>query len=404
MKHIVLYVFLVMWAQQSFAQLIPDRGDKEKAPEVLTGADRIYEYLPKLEGKRVALLINQTSIVGKDKILLPDTLLSRGVNIVKIFAPEHGFRGKAEAGEQVSDAKDAKTGLPIISLYGRSKKPSAEQLSDVDILVYDIQDVGARFYTYISTMQYAMEACAAYGKQFMILDRPNPNGFYVDGPVLDMSQKSFVGMQPIPVVYGMTPGEYAQMLVGEKWFAGADALDLTVIPCEHYDHSTRYMLPVNPSPNLRNMAAVYCYPSLCFFEGTDISVGRGTDMPFQQFGHPSFEGRSVFGFMPNIADEGPDPKHAAKVCYGQVLATNVREANMTMGGKVRVLYLQRAYEWYPNKSEFFNSFFEKLAGTKELRKQVIAGLSEDQIRASWQKDIKAFKEIRKKYLLYTDFE
>lgn len=386
------------------AQLLPDRSDEKKMPEVITGAERMDEYLLMLEGKRVGLLINQTSVVGEEKILLPDTLLKRGVNVVKILAPEHGFRGKAEAGEKVDDGIDAKTGLPIISLYGKTKKPTAAHLADIDVLIYDIQDVGARFYTYISTMQYAMEACAAYGKEFMILDRPNPNGFYVDGPVLDMSLKSFVGMQPIPVVYGMTPGEYAQMLVGEKWFDGADKLKLNVIRCENYNHNTRYSLPVNPSPNLRNMPAIYCYPSLCFFEGTDISVGRGTKMPFQQFGHPSFEGKSVYGFMPNIADEGPDPKHAAKVCYGQALATSVREAEMTIGGKVRVYYLLRAYSWFENKDQFFNSFFEKLAGTKELRKQIQNGWSEEDIRNSWKKDIDAFKKIRKKYLLYKDFE
>ncbi len=282
--------------------------------DVVTGAEQIDVYLPQLEGKRVALLINQTSVVGPGKVLLPDTLLKRGVNIVKILAPEHGFRGKAEAGEKVDDSKDEQTGLPVISLYGKNKKPTAEQLQDVDIVIYDIQDVGARFYTYISTMQYAMEACAAYGKEFMILDRPNPNGFFVAGPVLDKSLKSFVGMQPIPVVYGMTPGEYAKMLVGEKWFEGAAKLNLKVIPCTGYDHTTRYKLPVNPSPNLRSMAAIYAYPSLCLFEGTDVSVGRGTKTPFQQFGHPSFKNKAMYGFMPNIADEGPDPLHAAKTC------------------------------------------------------------------------------------------
>lgn len=373
---------------------------------VVTGAERMDEYLPLLEGKRVALLINQTSIVGENKTLLPDTLMSKGVNLVKIFAPEHGFRGEAEAGEKVDDSKDSKTGLPIISLYGKSKKPTKEQLEDVDILVYDIQDVGARFYTYISTMQYAMEACAAYGKQFIILDRPNPNGFYVDGPVLDKSLKSFVGMQPVPIVYGMTAGEYAKMLVGEGWFAGADKLNLTVITCKGYDHTTRYKLPVNPSPNLRNMAAVYCYPSLCLFEGTDISVGRGTTMPFQQFGHPAFKDRTMYGFMPNIAYKGPDPLHAAETCWGQALAMTARDATLTIGNRVRVLYLIRAYNWFPDKDKFFNSnnFFDKLAGTKELRKQVEQGWSEEDIRASWQKDIEAFKKIRKKYLLYKDFE
>lgn len=378
--------------------------DGENQPVIITGAERMENYLPMLEGKRVALLINQTSVVGPQNVLLPDSLLKRGVNIVKIFAPEHGFRGKAEAGEKVSDEQDSKTGLPIISLYGSTKKPTEEHLADVDVLIYDIQDVGVRFYTYISTMQYAMEACAAYGKQIMILDRPNPNGFYIDGPVLDKSLKSFVGMQPVPIVYGMTPGEYAKMLVGEKWFAGADKLNMTVIPCEGYDHNTMYELPVNPSPNLRTMAAIYLYPSLCLFEGTDVSVGRGTKYPFQQFGHPSFKDHAMYGFMPNIADEGPDPLHAAKTCYGMMLATTTEEAKMVGAGYVKLTWLLRAYSWYPNKDKFFNNFFEKLAGTKELRKQVEQGWKEEDIKATWQKDLDAFKLTRKKYLLYKDFE
>ncbi len=396
-------IFCAFSAQNAVkAQFIEQKGNKKN--EVITAAERMHVYLPMLEGKRVGLLINQTSVVGKNKTLLPDTLIARGVNVVKIFAPEHGFRGEAEAGEKVNDEKDAKTGLPIVSLYGKSKKPSQSQLSDIDILVYDIQDVGARFYTYISTMQYAMEACAAYGKKFMILDRPNPNGFYVDGPILDKSTKSFVGMQPIPIVYGMTPGEYAKMLVGEKWFTGADKLNLNVVPCDNYNHTVKYHLPVNPSPNLRNMAAIYCYPSLCLFEGTVVSVGRGTTMPFQQYGHPDFEGKSIYAFMPDVPDHGPDPKLAGKLCHGQVLATNPREASLTIGNRLRLVYLIRAYNWYEKKDDFFNNFFENLAGTKELRKQIEQGMSEEEIRATWKSDLDAFKVIRKKYLLYKDFE
>lgn len=376
----------------------------QTSTQVITAAEQLDEYLPLLEGKRVALLINQTSIVGPEKTLLPDTLLKRNVNIIKILAPEHGFRGKAEAGEKVNDEVDSKTGLPVVSLYGKSKKPSKEQLQDVDVVVYDIQDVGARFYTYISTMQYAMEACAAYGKEFIILDRPNPNGFYVDGPVLDKSQKSFVGMQPIPIVYGMTAGEYAKMLVGEKWFEGADKLKLTVIPCEDYDHNTKYTLPVNPSPNLRNMAAVYLYPSLCLFEGTVISVGRGTKTPFQQFGHPSFKKKAMYGFMPNIADEGPDPLYAAKTCYGMMLAFDGETADKIVKGRIILSFLLKTYGWYENKDEFFNNFFDKLAGTTELKKQIKQGWTEQDIIASWQDDLTAFKKIRKKYLLYKDFD
>lgn len=381
-------------------------GNAAPGMAVITGAEKTGNYLPMLAGKRVGLLINQTSVVGQDKVLLPDTLLHLGVNVVKIFAPEHGFRGKAEAGEKVSDEKDSKTGLPVISLYGNTKKPTREHLQDIDVLVYDIQDVGVRFYTYISTMQYAMEACAEYGKEFVILDRPNPNGFYVDGPVLDKSLKSFVGMQPVPIVYGMTPGEYAKMLVGEKWFAGADKLKLTVIPCDGYDHTVWYELPVNPSPNLRNMAAIYSYPSLCLFEGTDISVGRGTKNPFQQWGHPSFKGKMMYGFMPNIADKGPDPLHAAKTCYGVMVAPSVEDAKVTTAGKVKMTFLIKAYIMFEPKDKFFTDtvFFDKLAGTKELRKQIVQGWRADEIEESWQNGIRAFKKTRKKYLLYKDFE
>lgn len=370
---------------------------------VITGAARFQEYLPLLKGKRVALIINQTSLVNRTSLL--DTLLAQNIEIVKVFTPEHGFRGAAGAGEKVDNEVDKKTGLPIVSLYGSSKKPKKTDLNNVDILIYDLQDVGTRFYTYISTMQYAMEACAEYGKEFMVLDRPNPNGHYVDGPVLDMSLKSFVGMQPIPIVYGMTAGEYAKMLVGEDWFDGSAKVKLTVIPCENYDHTVLYHLPVSPSPNLRTMAAIYSYPSLCFFEGTVVSVGRGTSMPFQQFGHPAFKNRTVYSFMPSIPfGKGPSPKLAGETCYGQVVAMNDEEGLMINGKGIKLIWLVKAYDWYPEKEKFFNSFFEKLAGTKELRKQIENGTSIADIKKSWQKDLDVFKKIRKKYLLYKDFE
>lgn len=370
---------------------------------VITGAARFQEYLPLLKGKRVALIINQTSLVNRTSLL--DTLLAQNIEIVKVFTPEHGFRGAAGAGEKVDNEVDKKTGLPIVSLYGSSKKPKKTDLNNVDVLIYDLQDVGTRFYTYISTMQYAMEACAEYGKEFMVLDRPNPNGHYVDGPVLDMSLKSFVGMQPIPIVYGMTAGEYAKMLVGENWFDGSEKVKLTVIPCENYDHTVLYHLPVSPSPNLRTMAAIYSYPSLCFFEGTVVSVGRGTSMPFQQFGHPAFKNRTVYSFMPSIPfGKGPSPKLAGETCYGQVVAMNDEEGLMINGKGIKLIWLVKAYDWYPEKEKFFNSFFEKLAGTKELRKQIESGTSIVDIKKSWQKDLDVFKKIRKKYLLYKDFE
>lgn len=370
--------------------------------DVRPGATQTETYIPMLAGKRVGLIINQTSQI--DSVSLLDTLLKRKVGVKKIFVPEHGFRGSAEAGETIVDGTDKKTGLPIISLYGKNKKPTKEQLKDIDVLVYDLQDVGARFYTYISTLQYAMEACAEYGKQLIVLDRPNPNGHYVDGPVLDVSQRSFVGMQPIPIVYGMTVGEYAQMLVGEKWFDGADKLDMKVIACKNYDHTTLYELPVNPSPNLRNMAAIYVYPSLCLFEGTVVSVGRGTAAPFQQFGHPDFINKTVYSFMPGRSIGGAEPMYANRNCYGQIAAANAQEAKVITRGSIRLFWLIRAYGWYPYKEKFFNDFFEKLAGTKELRKQIEKGMTEEEIKAMWQKDLTAFKQIRKKYLLYPDFE
>lgn len=374
----------------------------KKGDSVITGDVRIDEYLPLLAGKRVGLLINHTSLAGKT--LLLDTLLHLKVKVVKIFVPEHGFRGAAEAGEKVNSTIDEQTGLPVISLYGKNKKPKKEDLSDIDIMIYDLQDVGARFYTYISTLQYAMEACAENKKSFLLLDRPNPNGHYVDGPVLDTALRSFVGMQPIPIVYGMTAGEYARMLQGEGWFKDAGKLDLTVISCLNYDHNTLYALPVQPSPNLRTMAAVYSYPSMCLFEGTVTSVGRGTDYPFQQYGHPDFFGNTIYSFKP-IAEFGkPEPLYAYRECYGQIVALNEQEAHVFFNRRIRLIFLQKAYKWYPYKEKFFNSFFEKLAGTKELRKQLIAKMDEEAIRATWQKDIDAFKLIRKKYLLYTDFE
>ncbi len=374
---------------------------RQEQAELKTGADQFERYVPQLEGKRVGLLINQTSEV--DAVSLLDTLLAQGVQVVKVFVPEHGFRGKAEAGEKVKSGVDEKTQIPIVSLYGRSKKPKEQDLKDIDVLIYDLQDVGARFYTYISTMQYAMEACAQYGVSFMILDRPNPNGHYVDGPVLDKSQRSFVGMQSIPIVYGMTAGEYAQMLVGEKWFLGAEKLNLTIIPCANYDHNTRYTLPINPSPNLRTMAAIYCYPSLCFFEGTVVSVGRGTNTPFQQFGHPAFKGKTNYSFIPDVPFKGPSPKLAGEHCYGQMIAQSTKEADHILRNSIRLRWLIMAYNWYPEKEKFFNNFFSKLAGTTQLRKQIEQGMSEAEIKATWQEDLDAFKEIRKKYLLYTDF-
>ena len=351
-------------------------------------------YLPKLQGKRVGLVVNQTSVVGQTHLV--DTLLSRGVTINTIFAPEHGFRGEADAGAHIKDAKDSKTGLPIISLYGKNKKPLPEQIKNLDVLLFDIQDVGTRFYTYISTMHYVMEAAAENGKEVLVLDRPNPNGHYVDGPVLEMDQQSFVGMHPIPIVHGLTVGELAKMINGEKWLEGQRQANLTVIPMANYDHDMPYDLPVKPSPNLPNAQAIALYPSICFFEGTDVSVGRGTPTPFQVIGSPYYQ-KKDFSFTPVSTPGATNPPHKDVKCYGKDL-TKVEVAD-----KVDLAYLLDMYQHSSNKDKFFNNFFEKLAGTTKLRQQVIAGKTEAEIRASWEPALSNYKTLRKKYLLYPDF-
>jgi uncharacterized protein YbbC (DUF1343 family) len=372
-----------------------DRPDKGT---ILTGADRTDVYLPLLKGKRVALLVNQTSEING--VLLPDTLLKLGVKVVKIFSPEHGFRGNADAGAKVKSGYDAQTRLEVISLYGNNKKPTADQLKDVDVLVYDLQDVGARFYTYISTLQYAMEACGEQTKQLMVLDRPNPLGFIVDGPVLEKANSSFIGMQPIPVVYGMTAGEYAKMLLGEKWLKSA-APALTVVSCSNYTHKSLYSLPVPPSPNLKNMAAIYLYPSMCFFEGTQLSLGRGTSMPFQQFGHPALKGYT-YSFTPVSMPGATDPPLKNQKCFGRLIAADPAKALQLVGNKLQIQWLLEAYRNYPEKSKFFIPFFEKLSGTSLLRKQIEQGLTEAEIRRSWEPALEKFRAIRKKYLLYAE--
>lgn len=361
---------------------------------IVVGAERLASYLPQLKKKRVALLMNQTSLVY-DKLLL-DTLTSCGINVVKIFVPEHGFRGTADAGAHIKNEKDAKTGLPVISLYGKNKKPTPEQMKDIDVLVYDLQDVGVRFYTYISTLEYAMDACIENDKELIILDRPNPNRHIIDGPVLDTSLRSFVGMQAVPVLYGMTVGEYAKMIIGEGWIKNAKALKLTVIPCLWYDKDIRnaYQLPVPPSPNLKTMTAIHFYPGLCFFEGTIVSVGRGTDKPFEQWGHPDYKGKFKHSFTPKSTIGATKPLFENQICYGVKLEIAPNNLNISQ--------LLKAYLLSPQQEKFFNPFFEKLAGTKLLRQQIIEGKGEAEIRASWQPELVKFKEIRKKYLLYED--
>jgi uncharacterized protein YbbC (DUF1343 family) len=389
-----LFIFL-LFAPQCFAQNIYDRSIKpaDAQPE---------KYVGLLKNKRVGLIINQTSAVGDSSLL--DMLLNRHVKVVKIFVPEHGFRGHEDAGAKIDNALDSATNTPIISLYGSHKKPKPEDLEGIDIMVYDLQDVGVRFYTYISSLEYCMEACAENNKEFIVLDKPNPNGFYVDGPVLEKENKSFVGMQSIPIVYGMTCGEYARMLVGEQWFNKSAELNLTVMPCTNYTHKKKYQLPFPPSPNLRTMAAVYAYPSLCLFEGTPISVGRGTDMAFQQYGSPVFEGKFTYSFTPASRDGAKMPPYENKTCYGELIGRDEIEALKAIDNSFRLQWLIKAHDLFPAKDKFFNSFFVKLAGTSSLQTQIENGTSEVKIKKSWQKDIQAFKKKRKKYLLYADFE
>jgi uncharacterized protein YbbC (DUF1343 family) len=363
------------------------------SPPLLTGAMQTTEYLPLLQGKRVGLVVNHTSLIGTTH--LADSLLSLGVQVVAVFAPEHGFRGDADAGEHVKDGKDQKTGLPLISLYGSNRKPSPGQMAKVDVMVFDIQDVGVRFYTYISTMHYVMEAAAEANKKVLVLDRPNPNGMYVDGPILDPSQKSFVGMHPIPVLHGLTVGELANMINGEKWLEGGRTCALTVIPVKYYQHELPYSLPVRPSPNLPNDLSIFLYPSLCLFEGTDISVGRGTPTPFQIIGHPALKGKFPDTFTPQSLPGAKNPPHLGKPCHGTDFTKNPPKE-----GGFQLSYLLNYYQAFEPKDKFFNNFFEKLAGTPQLRKQIIAGMSEEEIRASWADDLAAYNKLRIKYLLY----
>ncbi len=361
---------------------------------VTPGAERTDQYLSLISGKRVAVLTNQTGVIGKTHLV--DSLLSSGIDIRCIFTPEHGFRGDVDAGEHVHSQKDKKTGLPIVSLYGDSKKPSVAQLKDIDVLLFDLQDVGVRFYTYISTLHYVMEACAENGIPLILLDRPNPNGNYVDGPVLDTNFRSFVGMHPVPVVYGMTIGEYAQMINGEGWLKDSIQCPLKVIPCAHYTHDKFYELPVAPSPNLRNSNAIRLYPQLCLFEGTAVSVGRGTSFPFEVFGHPDFSD-TLFSFVPVPGFGSAHPKLEGKTCYGYDLRkTSEYPAHFDLS------YLVLAYTYFNSEKDFITSpaFFDKLSGNEKLRMQLINHIPEAEIRASWQKDLAKFRKIRKKYLLY----
>ena len=411
------YCLLVLWIN-CFGSAAQSTVKQFHNLAIIPGAERMEVYLPFLKGKSVAVFANQTSMVKNSHLV--DTLIKKGVKVVKIFGPEHGFRGEGDAGEHINDAFDARTGLPVISLYGNHKKATKDDLKDADILVFDIQDVGVRFYTFISSLQYFLEAALENHKPLLILDRPNPNGFYVDGPVLDLKFKSFVGMQPVPVVYGMTIGEYALMLAGENWLTPeANAINtnninttptadtpfhVLVIKCINYDHRSKYILPVMPSPNLKEMQSVYRYPSTCFFEGTLLSEGRGTDKPFLYFGHPSLP-RNLFSFTPRPNAGSKSSKCFYQVCYGWNISGSNQTVLKNLDNQVQLKYLINAYALFPGKDSFFlkTNFINKLAGNDVLMQQIKDKVPETAIRKSWEPALANFKKIRKKYLLYTDF-
>jgi uncharacterized protein YbbC (DUF1343 family) len=364
----------------------------QPADKIVLGAEQLDLLIPKLKDKKVALMVNQSSTLGKTHLV--DTLLSLNINIIKIFSPEHGFRGNAPDGEIIKDTKDPKTGLPIISLYGASKKPSAEQLQDVDLVLFDIQDVGVRYFTYISSLHYLMEACGENNKTVLVLDRPNPHGGYIDGPVLKPKYGSFVGFGEVPIVHGMTIGELAKLIIGEGWLKEGVRCSLEVIPMKNYNHDKKYVLPIKPSPNLPTQNAVLWYPSLCLFEGTVISVGRGTQTPFEIIGNPELK-NYPFSFTPvRIDSMSKFPPQENKTCYGLDLRKVQPEPKITLK------YLIEFYNAYTQKDKFFIPYFDKLAGNDVLRQQIISGMSEEEIKLTWQEDLNAFKIIRSKYLIY----
>lgn len=430
-KNTFLFFFVTVFTSLSFVcnaqskSKVESQKSKDYQTEIQTGADQPEIYLPLLKNKKVGILTNQTGIIKKHEqyiksstqngcqveaevimqevtLSIVDFLIENKINLKKIYAPEHGFRGTADAGELIKDGKDTKTGLPIISLYGNNKKPTKEQLAGIDVMIFDLQDVGARFYTYISSLHYLMEACAENNIPLIVLDRPNPKGATVDGPVLEMRNKSFVGMHPIPVLHGMTIGEYAQMINGEKWLnpstGSGQALQckLTVIPCKNYNKSMQYSLPVKPSPNLPNDTAINLYTSLCFFEGTNVSMGRGTEKQFQIYGSPFLKNMD-FSFTPKPNEGAKDPVHNGVKCFGEDLSTHKRIDGLSLE------WLLKAYKNTSDKEKFFNNFFIKLAGTDKLQKQIEKGLTEKEIRETWKIGIENFKNTRKKYLLYADF-
>lgn len=393
-----IFILLLFISIQSCA----GQHSKVAEKDIIPGAYSTENYLQLLKNKRVGIVVNQTSVIGD--IHLVDSLISLGIKIERIFTPEHGYKGTADAGEKVQN--DQSGSVPIISLYGSDRKPKSKDLEGLEVIVFDIQDVGVRFYTYISTLHYVLEAAGENNIPIIVLDRPNPNGFYVDGPVLDMKFQSFVGMHEVPVVYGLTIGEYAQMIIGEGWLANEANTDLTVIPCLNYDHTLSYDLPIKPSPNLPNLRSILLYPSICYFEGTTLSIGRGTTDQFQVIGHPGLEGEFDYTFIPISREGAKYPKHENTPCYGLSLKDRSTD-ELIESGKIDISYLIGFYKSMDAKNEQFfldNNFFEKLAGDSSLREQLISGTSESEIRNNWQPKLEGFKSIRKKYLLYPDFD
>jgi uncharacterized protein YbbC (DUF1343 family) len=383
-------VFLLVWVLNASGLV-----DPSDAKTVYPGAERMSLYLDSLKGKRVAVVANQTSVIKGVHIV--DTLLCEEINLVKIFAPEHGFRGEGDAGEHINSSNDERTGIPVVSLYGNHKKPTAFDLMDVDVVVFDIQDVGVRFYTYLSTLHYVMEACAEHNKQLIILDRPNPNAHYVDGPILEPEYKSFVGMHPVPIVYGITIGEYAKMINGEFWLKDSLQCQFQVIPCKNYTHKSKYSLPIPPSPNLKSDLAISLYPSLCLFEATTISVGRGTLRPFEQYGHPRFP-FTGYSFIPKPQPGAKNPPHVDRICNGYDLSKSAQ----TRTYELNLFYLTNARDLLGDSAVFIdqNAFFNRLAGNGSLKEQLYKGWGSKEIRASWKPGIDQFLNIRKKYLIY----
>ena len=400
MSRIPIFTFLipVLFLFASCNGQVPKTSTQPIQAPIVLGAERTEMYFPMLQGKRIGMVVNQTSVI-EDKSTV-DSLIQAKFQIKTIFSPEHGFRGDADAGAQVKDGKDIKTGLPIVSLYGKNKKPTAAQFADLDFIIFDIQDVGARFYTYISTLHYVMQTCAETDTKLIVLDRPNPNGHYIDGPILEQEHASFVGLHSVPIVHGMTVGEYAKMINGLSWLGDDLLCDLTVIPCANYTHATPYELPIKPSPNLPNARSIYLYPSLCLFEGTTVSVGRGTDKQFQIMGHPM----STIGdhtFTPVPKPGATNPKHKDKTNRGFDLSTlDLKEAHQQ--ANINLDYLIQFYQDAQDKDEFFNSFFTKLAGTKKLQEQIQKGMTASEIKATWQEGLRKYQTQRKPYLIYPE--